>query len=276
MCQLIVKPAGVTISVDVLRDAWRANDDGAGFAYRDEKGVVYLVKGFFKFKKFWHHYRKFQHLDALIHFRFATHGEKVVENCHPFVVAEQAVIGHNGILYSYQPIGVDKRSDTRVFVDSFLTPALTASKLSPAEFFACPGVKALIETHTRGSKFAVLSPSGFTIFNESAGTWKDGVWYSAGYPPDEKWCYDWRDYIDGQWNRTKSIVKTWTKDMIHPLDKEGWKEETAGSGGTTTTGTVPLCLTERCELCNEETERLYYVAQERLCHACWNAFYGAE
>ena len=282
MCQLIVKPAGVVIPENVLRDAWQANDDGAGFAYRDEEQNVMFAKGYFKFKHFYKAYKKIQQHDVLIHFRLATHGEKVTENCHPFVVTNQAVIAHNGILYNYQPSLQDKRSDTRIFVETVLTPAIEKNKLNADDFFSSFSTKALFEAFTQGNKFAALTQKGFYIFNEAAGEWKDKVWYSAGYPPDQNWwkgaCYDWRDYLDAKWKRDRQGASMWESEL------DGLSTTTAGGNHVRkwiqdeSTGQIKQLTSrpfERCNICDEMADHLYSMDKDcMVCNQCWETFYG--
>lgn len=52
----------------------------------------------------------------MLHFRFATHGENTIENCHPFALTEQTCIAHNGVL---SPFMWDRtKSDTWHFVET--------------------------------------------------------------------------------------------------------------------------------------------------------------
>jgi len=261
MCQLIVKPAGVKITRSVLHDAWCANDDGAGFAYRNEVGEVLLAKGYFKFKQFWKAYEKVSHLDTLIHFRLATHGQKTVENCHPFVVAPQVVMGHNGILSAFQPYGSDTRSDTRIFCDTIITPALQAAKLAPDAFLGEWSTKVLLETWTRGNKLAFLTPGGFHIINEHLGEWKNKVWYSSGYPPENKWMCGLSD-----WNWRGSLgLKTCVDKAVEKYN-ERWGDDVRK---------LPVVVErkwERCEVCSDEVPRLYSLGGDRICYTCWETF----
>ena len=287
MCQLVVKPAGVSIKRSILHDAWMQNDDGAGFAYRDASGQIMLAKGYFKFKKFYAAYLKVEHFDMLIHFRFATDGDKVAENCHPFVVGEQVVLGHNGVLWSYRPTGQDTRSDTRIFCETVVQPALRASAVTPTEFFSNPATKALFETATRGNKFVILEPNGFHIMNESAGTWKDKVWYSAGYPPEQNWMRDCYPYQAGfanwsDWYNTKYVknIKVQSQEIFEG-DEEYYSGESDIPHISSTTavktvqgyGSVEVeSRSQYCEVCQEPSSRLYTVGKEQVCPECWKAF----
>jgi hypothetical protein len=124
-------------------------------------------------------------LPLILHFRWATHGEVNVENCHPFELKDGALI-HNGVIsgmgtssyskYYTPPKGkaceaeCDDRSDTREFVEDYLADMGVSELLS---------AKKLIE-HTIGySKLVTIHHDGSVhIFNERSGHWRNGVWYS--------------------------------------------------------------------------------------------------
>lgn len=90
MCIAIYKPKDVELpSKEILKICFSNNPHGAGFV-TDIIGSypgISTYKGYFTFDEF---YEKFinnvkkEHV-CLIHFRFATHGSKNIENCHPFV-----------------------------------------------------------------------------------------------------------------------------------------------------------------------------------------------
>lgn len=180
MCQAIVKPAGISIDKELLEQAWRDNPDGAGIAYRTLKGQVKTTKGFFDYEDFLAFYEGYSHLDMLIHFRYATHGSIRVENCHPFALAPNVALAHNGILSKHLPVKGDDRSDTRVFVEDFLIPKLSGSDTHKE----LQQVSLMQEIYSEigSSKLAVLTPRGFLFYNESLGEWDNGVWWSAGKP----------------------------------------------------------------------------------------------
>ena len=112
----------------------------------------------------------------LVHFRIATHGSVDIHNCHPFRVTENKVMIHNGMI----PVVLDKndkRSDTRVFAENYL------SKL-PANWPDDPYMVDMVEDYiTNGSKIALLSTDtqyvGY-ILNQKLGHWTDenGIWWS--------------------------------------------------------------------------------------------------
>lgn len=190
MCLALYKPAKATLSKAEMATAFKANPDGAGFAYYDPAlRRVEIQRGYFTFDSLW------QDLDPImadkcpliLHFRWATHGDVNVENCHPFALKDGALI-HNGIItglgtstykssnkyYTASTCATtecsDDRSDTREFVEDFL---------DGMDVNALRGAKKLIQ-HTIGySKLVTIHDDGSVIiFNEQSGHWRGGIWYS--------------------------------------------------------------------------------------------------
>lgn len=173
MCLLICRKPGSEIPMAHLRNAFASNPHGAGYAYI-RNGRVVIRRGFKDFRSFEQSYKtadpKSPHL---IHFRWATHGPKSKDNCHPFRLPHGIAMGHNGII-SIATVGDE--SDTRAFIGSVLTPDLTDHG---AEILEMPSFQRYIENQIGYSKLAFLRPDGsFIIYNEDMGDWVDGVWYS--------------------------------------------------------------------------------------------------
>lgn len=176
MCMMIVKPAGVDIPDEYIENSFDNNPDGAGFAYVKD-GVIWLGKGYRTHEGFLRAYRKHVTLamPALLHFRLATHGSQVEENCHPFSVAEGVVMAHNGIIPGMEL--KDDESDTRAFIRTVVQPDLTTSP----SLLHQPAWHAKLEKMIGGSKLAFLAQDGkFQIVGEKLGTWNNGAWYSNG------------------------------------------------------------------------------------------------
>jgi glutamine amidotransferase len=116
---------------------------------------------------------------AMWHARYATHGVKNEQNCHPFVVGgdERTYLAHNGIL-DVSIHKSDKRSDTRVFAEDTLPRIGGVSALDD------DNVWIMAETWAKGSKIAILTvdPAAkhpMYLLNESAGSWdNEGIWWS--------------------------------------------------------------------------------------------------
>lgn len=184
MCLAIFKPAGRMIKRAVLTEAFRANGDGAGFCYI-RAGRIVIDKGHMTFRDFWRAWcaAPVQASPALVHFRWRTHGTKSADNCHPFALLHgRAAMIHNGVL------GITTsgdRSDSATFADEILSPLLAAN---PAD---SRHVRYVIE-HAIGytNKIAVLFADGrHVIYNEGAGHWHRGSWFSNRSYEPSRWRY---------------------------------------------------------------------------------------
>ena len=174
MCIAILKTKDGNITDEQLLNCFDNNPDGAGLAYtKDNK--IFIVKGIFDAKQFVEEYHKaVAEADGamLVHCRIGTSGFKDYTNCHPHVVSDECVMIHNGILSIDVPKG-SKVSDTVLYVEQYLKPL-------PKDFMLNDGIMSLITDHIgAGNKFVFLNNRGdFSIANEKAGHWKNGVWFS--------------------------------------------------------------------------------------------------
>lgn len=179
MCIAIYKPAGKVIEEDVLKTCATNNKDGCGFAYinTDHLGVKRIkVKKTMDFEIFIRQYKRAckNNPDSpfLIHFRIATHGEVSKFNCHPFVVDEDVVFVHNGMI---SDVAKDTRkSDTQMFNEEIL------KGLHPEDLVYNNTIKRLLEEFIGwNSKLIFMNIDGdIQICNEKKGNWEDGCWYS--------------------------------------------------------------------------------------------------
>ena len=174
MCIAILKTKDGNITDEQLLNCFDNNPDGAGLAYtKDNK--IFIVKGIFDAKQFVEEYHKaVAEADGamLVHCRIGTSGFKDYTNCHPHVVSDECVMIHNGILSIDVPKD-SKVSDTVLYVEQYLKPL-------PKDFMLNDGIMSLITDHIgAGNKFVFLNNHGdFSIANEKAGHWKNGVWFS--------------------------------------------------------------------------------------------------
>lgn len=191
MCLAIYCEAGASCAESDLRTAFEANPDGAGFMFINSGGSLVIEK-FLTFDPF---------IKALtrawaenpespfgVHFRYATHGTRGLENVHPFTVDKHTGMLHNGMLPVVMGKG-SKRSDTAVFAEDYLAAL-------PSTWFDDPFLFDMVEQYCAGSKLVVLTVhpdakySGY-IINEHGGHWdeKGTVWYSNGsYQRGKSFC----------------------------------------------------------------------------------------
>lgn len=177
MCIAIYQPEGIRLSDDVLKNSFDNNEDGAGFAYinTDYHGVrrikAYKTLDFESFKRQYERAIKIApDSPFLVHFRIKTHGEISTFNCHPFKIDDDHVFMHNGIIPG---MSVDKvKSDTQMFNEDYL-------KHLDGDWMFNKGIHAMIENIISMSKVVVMNIDGdVQIYNESKGSWKDGIWFS--------------------------------------------------------------------------------------------------
>lgn len=177
MCLAIAKQKGVSIPEEHLQEGWNNNDHGAGFAYVNEEEQI-VVQKFMTYAAFIESYKEAiekygDTSDFLIHFRIASKGEKTIDNCHPFIIDRDRVIIHNGTMYNIYIDKEDKRSDTRVFAEDWLSQL-------PDNWEDNKIIHLMVEDFIgAGSKMCMLHRTkGLYIYNEEKGWWVDDVWYS--------------------------------------------------------------------------------------------------
>jgi hypothetical protein len=183
MCLAIYKPKGVEISKAYYRNGYSENHDGCGFAFAN-RGRIECYKGFRNFKDFWQAIKPLQGKFAmLVHFRFATHGDKSDANVHPILIANGKIaVIHNGVI-PIKTYGND--SDTVTFARDVLAPCFRRFTWRNAT------LKYLVETSIGSyNKIVCLNSTGnVLIFNESSGHWHKGAWYSnKGYEGESRWA----------------------------------------------------------------------------------------
>ena len=190
MCLLVVASPNSTPRKKDLECASCNNPHGFGFAVITPNGIV-TGRGMSSkkvIKKFLEVRKEFPNSYAMFHARYATHGVKNEDNCHPFKVPSKydTYLAHNGILDINISAG-DRRSDTRIFAEDTL--------------FAMGGVTALDDAHVwtmvskwaLGSKIVVftLDPDANDqcyIINENAGHWdNEGMWWSNSTYKESTW-----------------------------------------------------------------------------------------
>ena len=140
-----------------------------------ENGVLKIKKPFFQFKPFAAAIERAMSKslsDFVLHFRITTSGKEDKLNTHPHRVNNKLAFVHNGVIADLSD-AQSVESDTVKFKN--LLSAL------PFGFMDNPTLKYLLEFYAveNHSKFVFMDNLGrVDIFNEKAGTWEGGLWYS--------------------------------------------------------------------------------------------------
>lgn len=163
MCLAIFKNENVELpSKETLRIGFNNNPHGAGFAFSNFQKVT-TFKGFFDFDEFYNALIENVKKEyfCIIHFRYATHGTKDINNCHPFIMHDgyDAMI-HNGVVN----LGIvsEEHSDTY-----YLSKEIENGNIINHDMFL-----------NTNNKVAIIAPKTHTIY----GKWykHNDVWYSNG------------------------------------------------------------------------------------------------
>ena len=171
MCLAVLKPEGKSIPKAHIVNSWEnGNSHGAGFAVA-VKGTLIVDKGFSTVEELWDAFARYNtgKYRAMVHLRFATHGPRGADGCHPFLLPDGAALIHNGII----PGSKAGEHDTASYIRRVL------SKL-PATWYKskvyCDLVGAHIGEH---NKLVILDGGGRgSVINAKSGVRRDGIWYS--------------------------------------------------------------------------------------------------
>lgn len=217
MCLLIYASPGSTPTKKALRTAGKNNPDGFGFAFAINNQIVrHRSMDLEDTIKFFHEMRaEYPMAHAIFHLRITTHGGTNLDNCHPFMVDDGIVLGHNGMLPIKEQ---DGKSDTRQFAEEWLPQLGVAELLDNPENFA------ELEKFATGSKLAILSVNPVLakpvyIVNEGDGHWDKGVWYS-----NNSYKYEYVSYSYGSWRSSTTTHST--SELEEILDNDDcWQDE---------------------------------------------------
>ena len=196
MCLLVarLKDSNWLPTVSEQENAWNSNPHGFGIGWLAEDGLLYTSKTPDKRDVKAMLERIPSGAPAIMHWRFATHGSKNVQNCHPWPCFGRRWIGaHNGVL-SLQPCE-EGLTDSQSFLNTLKGDGPNI-----------PQVEKRIAKLGYG-KFAFLSDKGrVLIANEKEGSWRvkgevwqsntalDSSWGCTGLLPRRSWDdTDWRD-----------------------------------------------------------------------------------
>jgi hypothetical protein len=194
MCIIIVKPAGKGFASDIIANAERANPDGWGLAFLEGEHIA-VLRGFGA-KSLARAVDECGKRAAVLHCRIATSGTITLDNTHPFAIAGAKVatlVFHNGV-FSDIALTEQGKSDTW-HVARRIAPMFAREADPLANVFA----RRELETYCKEqrSKLVFFSRTSLHVLNESAGVWKNGVWFSnhSAFPKivAQRTRYDWSE-----------------------------------------------------------------------------------
>lgn len=178
MCLILCSPNRAQIDPEFISNGWaHGNSDGAGCMWL-EGGIVEFRKGFFELDELLRFVKTRQQKKGVtnfaVHLRYATHGYKNADNCHPFITTFGTGVMHNGILDVEKYMSKNGRgSDTKFFVEVMME----RKRLGLTENWIKDDAKcAMIDKLTTGSRMLYLTP---TLYRYTGG-WvkKHGLLFS--------------------------------------------------------------------------------------------------
>jgi predicted glutamine amidotransferase len=162
MCVIAIKTPQARFDIDLLRNCFLNNPDGAGLAYRIGN-VIVVRKGFMTLQELLQYIRRHRQIEkteVVLHFRVATVGAVTPELCHPFpvenclvtsITTKQAVVFHNGHIPELEwRAHLEAISDSALLVSQYLAPL--ASMLDNPDFHR------LLQISFPTSKFVIMTP----------------------------------------------------------------------------------------------------------------------
>jgi len=186
MCLIIQKPAGKTITMDVIKSAATRNSDGFGIMYEGRFDKWLDIKPD----------AMKQRIDALqdkeigVHFRMATDGAINRKMAHPFKLADKSLLMHNGVLGAYRSEKGEKDSDTVKFIKTFVNPHIKKNGV------LCP---ATVSDAAGSSAFLHMTRDG--RMERFGGGWCEH--YGMHFSNEYAWNAPYRSYYkaDSYWKR---------------------------------------------------------------------------
>lgn len=199
MCLLLYKPSDKTVPDKHLVTADRNNPHGCGIAVAMGDRIIIEKAPTWGAEEMINLLAKYEGHPAIVHFRYATHGSKNVENTHPFRLNDDWVAAHNGVISNVKTL--EDESDTRAFLRLNVIPMLENKwKLTDEDV-----LKLLSQEMGVANKMTFMDKEGnIAIANEKSGHWKDGIWYSNSTYSCSNYGYygmdDDYDYEQAYWD----------------------------------------------------------------------------
>jgi hypothetical protein len=213
MCLIIARKMNTeAIPENYIRNASRNNPDGFGIVAKHGESVITLKD--VEMKSTLDAIRDLEKANAefVAHFRYRTHGEIDEENTHPFKLAGENYLAHNGQINIATP--QKGKSDTWHFAESIIRSKVAMRPANLLRFFE-KRAKLLA-----GSKLAILGADvPLTIYGESLGTWINGIWYSNVYSLAEP-VTRYADYSGYSWSSGGRKASGFSREALLESDLE--------------------------------------------------------
>lgn len=182
MCMLIHHSAKSHLSQKMLADMLSHNPDGFGFAYGTGKKVHVVKVPSPSLQTVYDLYAKYlRGREAMIHFRWRTHGDVDEQNTHPYEVTPGLWLAHNGVLSCVDQR--DKRmSDTWHLIEDYLRPMLSKSP----DLWLSPEFRTILGKFIGAqNKLAFVDARGkVALVNQASGITFQNTWFSNTYAWD--------------------------------------------------------------------------------------------
>jgi len=181
MCVIIVKPANASMPDGYLETCYDNNPDGLGYMYAKDGRVIadkFIPKSFAEVKEVWD---QLESVEAIIHLRWLTTGERVKGHCHPFRILKDNAISHDLFFMHNGTFTIDQyegENDTISFKNSILKPILVNDPniLHSKKFIN------ILEGMDSWSRLAFLSGDGqITLTRERSWVTHEGCKLSNNY-----------------------------------------------------------------------------------------------
>ena len=224
----------------MLSEIFTNNPDGIGVMYSTSKGLKITkvlpksVNDVFAFVK----KLPSDDREIAIHFRWTTHGDTDLLNCHPYdVVTGYVAMMHNGVLHTGNAADTTK-SDTWHFIKDYLQEAVhDAPNLVHTE-----GFLNLLADYIGDNRFVFMDGDGrMSHVNYDQGIEHDGLWFSntyawrpatliPNYYKNTKHAYNnaYKSYMDDDWEMeewNRSWINTPLKSTNVSAHSTQWKDD---------------------------------------------------
>lgn len=162
MCMLFVKPADFSLNSDYVENLWLHNPDGLS-VYNAVSGELFKTLDYDDACSYLLENHK---SELVVHFRFATSGQKTTEQLHGFSICnEKYLLFHNGMLKGFS--GNDLLSDTQEL----------------ALFFANKSIDYVIdylEMQEKTSRFLLVEKESRQVIQPNCAKWNSPTKFDCG------------------------------------------------------------------------------------------------